>query len=713
MALGLVAAMALVPTGIAGGAPSSPDQVGRDVTVDAEVGLGGVVPAAVAVPVRVAITSSRAREAVLELQWEGGSRRLDVELSADAPTEVDLAIGSSPWLEIDVRTPSGQSLADRTASIDPDPDHTVVGIGPTLASQGAPSSSPTIGEIQDAALVGLTDELWRRPGSMGAMSGIVLAGADLDALDQEQRDALREWVWSGGDLALDVEPRDRLPVLDLPSVGAATPVGAGWVRFTGGQAAAGAWSAIVEPSTIRTGAGALAGVDMGMGMGGFVDWDFLGLIRVGFLPTWVIALSVFGTALVAGPLVWFALRDRRRRRWMWVAAPGISMLVAVTLLVAGQGVFTSASSRVVADVRSSAWSSSGTVLSGLKDTTVLDLPPGAEVINSTPDASVSNTGDGRVARIDLPRNAFGSIGVSPVTLDDGPRLEVSAVASTDGTAQVSVTNVSTGTLTDVHVTGNGRTRNFSDVGPGATESLPFEVAQGLPLFGPMFPAAQDAMMTMSDVVGGTALTGVPDSRGLVMITGFVISPVRAVGLSGDGVVSISAMVPITSAAPDDAAVRIDTLGGLSFDQLQAASDQAEFGGPNGQGLDEDIGATPTTIEGPAGSGTQPGEDGAEPLPTIPPDYVRVSFPGGRGAGPCGMHTSATELSIWNGSGWEALDKVGDPYPSERIEDINGDGGEMQSWQLPAIGAGERIHLRIGGRVLPTPPALLFDCGPRP
>lgn len=689
---------AATTSGVAGGSTSTLGQNGRDVTVDAEVGIDGVVPAGAAVPVRVTVTSNRARSAVLRLEWDSGGRDLDLDLGANTATEVDVSIGSSPWLEISVVTPSGGSLAQRTESIDVDPERTLVGIGPSLASQGAPASSPTIGAIQTAALVGLTDEVWTRTGVLAAMSGIVLSGADLDTLSDDNQRALREWIWMGGDLAVDIEPRDQLPVVDLPAAGEATAVGAGWVRFTGGRAGAGEWSAVLEPATIHTGVGG-AQFDNGFG---FVDWEFLGLIRVGFLPTWVIALSVFGTALLAGPLMWFLLRDRRRRRWMWVAAPGISVLVAAALLVTGQGVFTSASSRVVSDVRSSAWSSTGTVLSGIKDTTVLDLPVGAELIGSTPDASVVDSGGGRTVRIDLPRNSFGSVGVGPVTLDEGPRIDVTATATGDGTAEVSVTNASTGTLTGVSVTGNGRTRQFADVQPGATETLPFEVAEGLPVFGPVYPFQQNGP-SMQDFIGSVAQTGLPDSRGLILISGTVSAPVSAAGLAGDGIVAISSAVPITSEVPDDAAVRIDALGGLSFEQIQMAIDEEQFGGPGGGGFGG-AGGVPTTVVG-------QGEN--EELPIGAPEYVRFVFPGGRSAGPCGMHTIATGLSIWNGSDWVPMERVGEPYETVRITGLDGESSEMQGWQFPAAVPGERLHLRIDGRALATPSALLFDCGPRP
>lgn len=680
--------------GTVDGAALSAQQSGRDVTIDVQVGVNGVVPAGVSVPVRVVLTSTRARSVELAMSWVAGERSLEMELAADTATEVEISVRSSPSLELSVTTPGGDRLAGRDVIIDADPGRTLVGIGPSLGGQGAPETAPTIGGVQDASLVTLTDDLWSRPATLGAMSGIVLGAADLDGLTDGHALALREWVWAGGDLALDVEPRADLPVVDMASVGTATAVGAGWVRFTDGRAASGAWSEILEPSVITTSldGGAGGGFD---GMGGFVDLDSFGLVQVGFLPIWVIVVAVFGTALLAGPVVWFLLRDRRRRQWMWVAAPAISIAVAVALLVVGQGVFTSADTRIVSEVRSSPWSSAGTVLSGLKESAVLELPPGADLVDSDPTAALVGTGAARSVRIALPRNSFGTVGLSTVTLDEGPRIEVTATANADRFTQVTVRNDSAGTLTDVKVSGNGRVHSFADVGPAASATGSFNMGSNVPVFGPVFPREQNQMGMIDDFIFDLGGQPLPESTGVVMITGEVRAPVSAAGLSGAGVVSISSVVPIGADDPGSGAMRIDALGGLSFEQLAMEQEQDEFDrGDQGDG--------PAVVPGPGGD-----------LPVLPPDYVRFSFPGGRPAGACGMHTIATELSLWDGAQWVPLAKVGEPYETSRIVGLTGEDSQMQGWMLPAVEPGDRLHLRVGGRTVPTPAALLFDCEPRP
>jgi hypothetical protein len=78
-----------------------------------------------------------------------------------------------------------------------------------------------------------------------------------------------------------------------------------------------------------------------------------------------------------------------------------------------------------------------------------------------------------------------------------------------------------------------------------------------------------------------------------------------------------------------------------------------------------------------------------------------------------MHTSAPELSAWDGSSWVPLERVGDAFADPRIVGLEGQESEMQDWMLPAVEPGGRLHLRIGGRTVVTPVALLFDCGGRP
>ena len=62
--------------------------------------------------------------------------------------------------------------------------------------------------------------------------------------------------------------------------------------------------------------------NMGMGMGMGMGFDDLfdqqlentGFLHISYLSSGVIVAAVFATSILVGPILWFALRDRRRRR---------------------------------------------------------------------------------------------------------------------------------------------------------------------------------------------------------------------------------------------------------------------------------------------------------------------------------------------------------------------------------------------------------------
>ncbi|HTN99489.1 MAG TPA: hypothetical protein VL068_02340, partial [Microthrixaceae bacterium] len=634
-----------------------------------EAGLAGVVSMGVPLPVRITITAKRARTVVVHFSSQDGESSQVLELGADAPTVLDVALRALPWIEISVRDSRGANLQSRSLSLPPDPKRTVIGVGPSLFAKGVPAKSPTIGGIQQASLLALTDELLDRPGALRSLSAVVLDAADLDKLDESTSHALREWVWAGGDLVLDVEPRAQLPIVGEPSTGRMTAIGSGWVRFTSGAAEGGAWSTILEPAPVRS----VANNAMDQG---FVRSMFLesgGLVSVGFLPTWIVALAVFGSALLAGPVAWFALRTRRNRRLIWGVAPGLSLAVAVVLLFAGQGVFTAAKTMTVADIDSSPFSETGTLFSGLKESKELELGVGGQLIAAIPDPHVSSSGSTQTVSVDLARNSFGSIGVGGVTFDEGPKIEVRAVALDDGKAEVTVTNHSKKVLRNVSITGNGRLRQFTSVQPGKSETLPFEMSSEINVLNPVF--ADPATLGIGVSPGSyNPIPGLEpiQSRGMVMVSGMMQAPVKAVGLSGTGLVSVRAIVPVQPAESQDgtAALRLDEVGGITAAQRQFFIDQ----GMDGFGDGGDFTAT-TVAPGAGADGTG--------LVVQPTEYVRMTSQRGRPAQACGVSTSAPTVEAWNGQNWELLEKVGEPYMDPRVIGFQPDGHEMQDWMIPA------------------------------
>lgn len=685
VALG-VAALALAAAPV-GAAPSQPST--GEVQVELVAGYDGVVTDAAVVPVRVGLTGERARTAELVVEFDTGARRFRVELAAGSTVEVALSVPMTSSLTAAVSAVgAGRALGTDSVVLDPEFDVTAVGVGPSLQQGDGPVRVSSAAGIQPALLVPFDGDDVARPGVLDAMSGVVLGAADLDRLDAAQQLALMNWVWAGGDLAIDSSPAEQLPLVDLPATGARTAVGAGWVRFTDGRAAAGSWSAVVEPAMYR-GLSSDAAMGFGIGFGMGDEWEFLGLIDVDFLPSWIVAIAVIGTALVAGPGLWFALRTPRGRRWMWIASPGLSLLVAAALLSVGQGVFTRSSGMAVSELSSAPWGSNGVSAVGLRRSTDAELPPGAQVLFSSPEAEVTDSGSGSLVTVDLPANSFGALGAAGLTFDSGPSIEVSAIAAEDGTAEVSVTNRSTTTLRNVEVSGAGRARSFADVDPGQTETLPFELSADFPTFGPVFPSQRMGMPTLPLEL----MPMPPESRGLVKVTGELDSAPdvgAALGTTtAGGRTRLSAVVPVTSDVPRPAALRIDPVGVLPISVDQRASMGGgfmveEFGGDG----------VPTTVVG-AGPGGEP---------ALRDNHVRLSAAAGRPAEPCAVHTMVAEVALWDGSDWVPAQRVGEPYLDDRILEPN----QVQDWAMPAIGAGEVLYLRLSS-MLTIQPAQVFDC----
>lgn len=730
-----VLGLLMLSTSATGAAPSPRAQNSKDFTIDSQVGIAGVVPVGNRTPVRLTITSTRARTVQLTIGWGMGQRSLRVELGANSPTEVDFSVPPTEFLNVSLsESTGGENLADKTINVKADPNRTIVAVGKSLFSQGAPESASTLGGIQQATLVELNRELLDRPGALQAISGIFLSAADVDSLDDGTRDALRDWVWSGGNLALDFEASDPIPVVDLPrdtetaplADGAAIPVGSGWVRFTNGAAALGGWSSLLEPSPVRDQTGAMGDMWMGNGFPGDIDFggginfggditingsDVVGgidplaqqsLIRVSFLPTWLIALAIFGTALAAGPLSWLALRTRNRRRLMWFVAPGFSLLVTALLMALGQGVFSSSRTAVAAGIEASPWGARGLIFSGLQNSKTLDLSPGTDLIASQPEAIVSSSGGARSVNIKLPRNGFGTIGVGPAKFGEAPRIEVKATAKEDGLVSVSVTNHSSGDFTGVVVRGNSRVRKFDNVGPGKTATLDFKTASDLTIFGSVF--SESTSTTSTEMLMSSHLGSNVESRGLIRITGTVISKVEAEGLSGKGGVLVGMTVPVNAGSAqadtprspaESAALRIDEVGGWTNAQVEAFRSNGVF---DSQDQFDDNG-NPIPIE----------QEQSDPIP----EYVRFTFPHGRASAPCGVSVLAPQITYWNGVSWVVPQKDGATYQNDRLKDIGGNPAEMQDWVFPQVPVGGRLYVKIDGRTFFGPPAMLFDCGGRP
>lgn len=674
--LALVAVVLLSPTPL--GAQS--DGTG-DVEVDVSAGIDGEIGSSRVFPVTVGLSSPRSRTVELEVNSESEYRSLRVELPAGTRVEIPVSMSPPPYntasfrVTAEVRDSADRLLGSGRAEVVPRSDLTTVGVG---ASFGPVEQARvrTIGGIQDAQLVSLSTEQWTRPGVLESLSGVVLGAADLDALGDEERDLLRSWVWRGGNLALDVPHSDPLPVVDLAAAaGERTPVGQGWVRFTEGRAATGPWTAVVEPAVARQTLENWGGMWIGNAE----------LIDIDFIPPIAVVIAVFGTALVAGPLLWLLLKRRGRQRLMWVLSPALSVAVAGGLLALGQGVFTRAEPRALAQVELTPWSARGDAVFGLKGSTEVRLTGDAQVNDAAPEATVSEIGGARTASVGVPRNGFGFLAFDAVQLDDSPDIEVTAVAAGNDGANVTVTNHGDQPFVDVTVRTAGRVRPFGDVAAGESVTLPFLVNRDLQALGELFPFDGESAVPVQLL--SQQAPSLPMTRGVVFVSGLVQGRLAVAGLAGDGRSIVQVAAPITSEQPDPAALRIEVVGTAPTAGLD------EFG----EMIIDDLGEPTTTI-------ADPGIAGPDASAEVTTGYVRLSALAGRPSGTCGLHTAINEVSVWDGSGWSSLQRQGDPFESDRFVGPN----ETQNWVLPTIEPGAALYLRLGSNLVVRPP-LVFVC----
>jgi hypothetical protein len=688
-----------------------PDGTGTTgVDIGLQVGPAGEAGSGPVTPIRVRLSSPRA--ARLDVAVTSGSVTTThrVDLSGDGPVHLDV-VGRLPTGDVEVQAttvPGGKVVGHTRAVVQPSAN-VAVGVGESISPSLEPTRVNTVAQLAEATLIPLSDDAWRRPAYVESLDQIVLGPADLDRLEPAQVTRLRHWVHNGGDLAIDMGRTDPLPVIDIEAApGQRTPIGAGWVRFTDGAAAAHRWGDVVEPA-VAFGSQWFDPGRVNQMVGAWMPpaaemLASMPLVDVRFISsTWVIA-AVAGTALLAGPGLWLLLRGNRRRRWMWGAAPGVSIVVAVALIGAGQGVFRDARPLAQAVVRSSPWGSVGDVAVGFGgDPGELRLDGGALLLGSSDERLVLvSDGVGRTARLRGSRNGFGFVGVTNTQVEGDLRVDVTAVANADGTAEVSVTNRTRSDLLNVTVEGVGRQRPFADVvRAGSTVSRGFAVNPEVPALSHAFDSSICATVGCwggAGAIGDTAIQR-PAARGVVSVTGTLTTRSGVGPLRGDGFASVVAVAPIelppdADAATIAAAVRVESLRPPSIPQagipIQTVEPPVTM-----PPVEPGMPSAPTTVV--VGEG---GPAGAVPA------ALRITSPADRPGGTCAIHTIADDVEIWDGSAWKPLVAIGAPRLSPRLTEPN----EVQDYAMPAMAAGVPLYLRYVSHVTGTEPAMLVDCG---
>lgn len=680
------AALTIITFGTTGAASAAP--VVAPVAMDAQLGVGGVVPTtARQVPLRVTLESPRSVTARLSVSGAAFPIRRNVELNAGVERHLDLVI-AGPVDDLDIVVSVGTETSTRKIDVNTtDAVPALVGVDPALLSDR--TETITIGGIQTAVLVPLVDDLWDRPGSIESMNGIVLGAAQADRLEARRLQRVRGWVWQGGNLALTGPRIDPLPVIGRPAEdGGRTAVGLGWVRFVGDAPEQARWSEAIEPVATRPslqadGGGGWGFNDPSQGIGADLAWMPRSmLVDMDYLSWGVVAGSVFGTVLLVGPVLWLVLRTPRRRRYMWFLSPGLSLVVAVALVVGGQAALTSAEPRGIAVAESTPWGLIATAQARgvVASDPVVALPEGAELLASTGGIAVAESGSDRRAHFDVPINGVSAAALGPLTVGNGAQLDVTASAADGATVSVTVTNRSTDTVDNVSVSTAGVSTQVGNLAPGAKRTVGISLSSSLQAFATLWPSVPTC--SRDDRLWGPCLTDTS--------IGAWSSPDRF-GANSSGRIAARGM------AERDVGGARTTIAIWSFAPIAAAPTP---GGPVGAALrvDEVGWRAPAPLDGqlagPAGA------DNGESVTR----FVRISSPVDRPAGPCAVHSAIGPVEWFDGSSWTELASAGEAFADGRYLAPN----EFKPYGFPAMAAGDTVWLRLHSNVEYSAP-MAIDC----
>jgi hypothetical protein len=420
-------------------------------TLELDAGYAGMYAPGQPIPVRVRVAADRLLAADLAVAVDGAPTSVAIEVPGATTKEflvvVPPAAAQSGPVTVTARLADGTRHPPvATTQLSAPGSTEVVGLLPgALAGRAVPGPAPLAVDAGTARFVALGPlELERAPDSLRALGTIAAAGDELAREAPSVRNALLNWVESGGRLLLDERP--GVPVEGLPdgwqpgSDGRAS-IGSGEIRLTDGAISAGRWAGLVEPTrrdsslTVRVGTPPLG--------------DLLAS-RAGFhVPriTWLVGFLIAYVALL-GPGLYLLLR-RRRPELGWLVIPLVSLVFAGASYGAGRGLregtqLVHATLLATGRTGTTALAYLG-VSSRAGGTAKLDYPPGWLVGGRDPSSPASkvtevrSTGSGSEGRLPLDAGQFAVVAARGPASVQGT-LEVTAVSAADGVATGTIRN---------------------------------------------------------------------------------------------------------------------------------------------------------------------------------------------------------------------------------------------------------------------------------
>jgi hypothetical protein len=331
----------MVLVGVTLGVPTS---ASAKTTIDAVVGVDGFYSPGKAVAVRVTIKADRLIKGTVEVKANDfgsqSSTVVPIEVAGGATKEVLVVVPSAVQnpgqsAEVTVIVSDGATeLASTDVSASTRPDQELVGVFPTLLTQGKPPETTKLTvDVGTARMSPFVVSDLAAPGAIEAFDVLAATSADLAALDPPSTRELLGWVGRGGRLlvrsdgtAIPAVPNDWQP-------GTSGRVGAGRGEIE--LLANATWWERLEPTPTRSfledqGTG-------GMMMNGFPLANALA-VDAGFTSARVNWLVGFLAAyvLVVGPASYLLLKRMRRPGLLWAVVPAFAALFTVGAAVVGK-----------------------------------------------------------------------------------------------------------------------------------------------------------------------------------------------------------------------------------------------------------------------------------------------------------------------------------------------------------------------------------------
>ena len=467
-----------------------------ETTLQIDAGYAGSFVAGHEIPVRVRVAADRLMRGTLEVGVGNFDNGVPVAMPVEVPggSQKEFLLvapsGFNQNPDVVARLLQGDQLvASGQVTVRSTPDTEIVGILPG-ALRGRPVPGPTTLAVDAGtarfAAIGPAD-LEQAPASLGPLSTLVTDIDEISRLSPVARAGVLRWMEDGGRLLVDSARGQTVPGLPdgwQPGARGRAAAGLGEVVATGGAAAAGRWSGLVEPSGRATVAAEFGGGG-GMPLASSLASDAgLRTPEIAWLVGFLIAYVV-----IVGPVVFFAVRRLGRPELAWVAVPLVALLFTsgswavgrnlrtATELVHGS-VLTTGAGGPVATSYVGVFSRSG-------ETARIGFPAGwstgsfSDAGGAATPSLVTHTAGGPEARLPLNTGQFGMVYATGPAAGDragGGGLQVTATADAGGRVAGSVRNATGFQLDGVALFVGSDATAVGDLGPG--DERPFSVVTG-------------------------------------------------------------------------------------------------------------------------------------------------------------------------------------------------------------------------------------------